>query len=432
MKIGIIGAGQGGLQAGKVLALSGIDVTIFEKSARDELGHDQLDVTEHGFFDEIGVPVPEKAKPAAQATFVGPDTESCFTLNVPDGDRDWSIERRIFSREQVERCEKAGVKFCFNTTVNELITDRDRVIGFIVEGEKFLCDLVIDSSGVSSPLRRSFKGKYGLTEMPKENEIFNIVHTYYEPKEGIALPEKYKYYLKFGLSNGICWCGIEVDGSVSTLIGNIGSLPNEEYERLFALLKENNPIISDKALRGGHSTQIPVRYPAPIMVSEGYATVGDSAFMTIPLLGNGIVSSVRAGQILAEKILENGNADIATLWQYEVEFFKKYGAFFCFIDCIKRGLLKADNDEIKYFFESEIIRDEDLAAVFSGKLPKISPKEFARKVKNLFTIKHSLGIIFKEALKGSSAMLVALEIPAKYDPKTIYPWKQRLENIFNS
>lgn len=428
--IAVIGAGMGGLQAAYTLAKAGCDVTVYEKSDREHLCHDQIDVCEVKLFTDLDIPVPEGSKKSTPCYFVGPNTDKSILLNINEDDRDWSIERRTFGKERTAACEEAGVKFEFGKAVDSLIFEKDAVKGIKIGKKEVLADLVIDASGCNSPFRAEFNGKGGITAKPGSDEIFNVFHSYYEPREGIEYDDKYKFYLKYMGKPGICWCGMEFDGSISTLIGNIGDLTEESYEESFAQLKKDNPIIGDKLIRGGFATSIPVRYPAPIMVSEGYATVGDSAFMTIPLLGNGIANAIRGGQMLAEAIIDDGSVSIYTLWKYQVNYFKKIGALCCFVDFIKRGLISTDNDELTYLFESEIITDEDVDAIFSGHLPNIKPDVIIQKFKKAAKAHGFFGTMLSSALKGAEAMRVAQKIPEDYDVSKVFAWKFKLDSLY--
>lgn len=430
-KIVVIGAGMGGLQAAFALAKEGNDVTVYEKSDRDHLCHDQIDVCEIKLFTDLDIPVPEGSKKSTPCYFVGPFTDKSILLNIDEEQRDWSIERRTFGRERTVACEEAGVKFEFSKKVDSLIFKNDAVVGIKIGKKQIFADLVIDASGCNSPFRESFGGKKGITGKIKSNEVFNIYHSYYEPREGVQYDDQYKFYLKYLGKPGICWCGMEFDGTISTLIGNIGDLSKESYEESFAQLKIDNPIIGDKLLRGGFATSIPVRYPAPIMVSDGYASVGDSAFMTIPLLGNGIANSIRGGQMLADSIISDDSVCVDTLWKYQVTYFKKIGALCCFVDYIKRGLLATDNEELKFLFDCGIVTNEDVDAIFSGRLPNIKPADLVNRLKNGCKAHSFFGTMVGAAVKGLEAMLVALKIPEKYDASKIYEWKFNLDNMFN-
>lgn len=433
MRILVIGAGQGGMQAAKVLAQNGNEVTVFESSPRDSLGHDQIDTVETPLFDDLGIKLPEKAHKSHMATFVAPDGESTLLLSIPEENRDWNIERRYFAKEQVEVCEKSGVEFRFGTPVQSLIFEKDVVKGIRVNDEDIYGDLVIDSSGVFSKFRKSFGGKFGITDVPDEDDIFCVFHGYYEPAEGVELPEQYKFYLKYAGYKGISWCGIENSGDgnqVSVLVGKTGTLSREEIDTAFNKLKEENPVIGEKVIRGGDTAFIPLRYPAPIMVAPGYASVGDCAFMTIPLLGNGIANAIRAGQMLAYAIVENGNTSIETLWKYNVEYYKSVGAVCCFVDFLKRALMSADEKEVSDIIRKNIISDEMLAALFVGSVPKIPVKEIAEKVAGLVKARKVMGMIAANALKGVEAMIYAGAIPKEYNPAMIYKWQYKMESFY--
>ena len=429
-KIVVAGAGQGGIQAAFALAKAGYDVTVYEKSDREHLCHDQIDVCERKLFTDLDIPVPEGSKVSTPCYFVGPFTDKSLLLDINEEERDWSLERRTFARERVAACEEVGVKFEFGKTAEKLITDLNGIKGVVIDGEEVLASLVIDACGCNSPLRESLGGKFGITAKIKSDEVFNIYHSYYEPKEGVVYDDQYKFYLKYLGKPGICWCGMEIDGSISTLIGNIGDLTEESYEESFAQLKRDNPIISDKLLRGGFATSIPVRYPAPIMVANGYASVGDSAFMTIPLLGNGISNAIRGGQMLAEAIIESDSVAVGDLWKYQVRYFNELGALCCFVDYIKRGLLATDNDELKYLFECGIVTNEDIAGIFSGKLNLISPKDLAGRIADAYRTRGFFGTMASAAVKGFKAMVVAFQIPKEYDASKIFAWKYKLDNLY--
>ena len=42
------------------------------------------------------------------------------------------------------------------------------------------------------------------------------------------------------------------------------------------------------------------------MVADGYAAIGDSAFMTVPVIGSGIANALKAAKILADAISSIG------------------------------------------------------------------------------------------------------------------------------
>lgn len=92
------------------------------------------------------------------------------------------------------------------------------------------------------------------------------------------------------------------DETSDVLVGRIGSLSDETYENAIADLKEDNPVIGDKVSGGDAIFEIPVRRPLSNLVANGYVLLGDSACMTIPIIGSGIGSGLKAAKMLADAV----------------------------------------------------------------------------------------------------------------------------------
>lgn len=108
-----------------------------------------------------------------------------------------------------------------------------------------------------------------------------------------------KIYLKHKNENGISWCFLKKDDETSdVLVGRIGSLSDETYENAIADLKEDNPVIGNKVSGGDAIFEIPVRRPLSNLVANGYVLLGDSACMTIPIIGSRIGSGLKAAKCL--------------------------------------------------------------------------------------------------------------------------------------
>ena len=70
------------------------------------------------------------------------------------------------------------------------------------------------------------------------------------------------------------------------LVGKFEPFKKGEVKEFVDYLRTINPIIGKKKVRGGQYAEIPVRQSLAVMTADGYAAIGDSAFMTIPLLGS--------------------------------------------------------------------------------------------------------------------------------------------------
>lgn len=292
---------------------------------------------------------------------------------------------------------------------------------------------MIDSSGLNSPFREEVSDLFGITKRINDDEAFTVYRAFVKPNENAKRPEKHKkkIYLKHLGRPGISWCVCEPDGLINILVGRIGKMSDEELKRSLAELKRTNPIIGDEVVRGGQKARIPVRYPLTKMVGKGYAVIGDAAFMTIPLIGSGMANSLRAGQMLAEEIIKANSISVDTLWKYQVRYYKEIGAEHYMVDCLKRMLLNARNEDIKYVFECGVITEDDMRCISCGEPLKLTPKAVVQKVSKGIKRSGFLISLVGAALKGIKAENTAKKIPARYNEEQIKKWQAKVEKIFS-
>lgn len=382
MKIIFIGAGMASLVASERLARAGYDVSVFEKDAYENLSYDWHDDVNRDAFEMFGLPLPKEGTyfPKRNWTFVPPAERIEVSLHIPEKELDWSTERRILAQQYVDRA-KDVVDFHFSTPVQSLIVENGTVNGIVANGEKFYADLIVDNSGAMSPFRAQLPKSAHVIAEPKSNEIFVAYRAFHKKADGVKDPQNTnKAYLKHLGEEGISWSIIDPAGTVNVLIGRAGELPKETFDRAYKALKASNPIISDEIVRGGRTCIIPIRYPLTHMVADGYAAIGDAAFMTIPMIGSGIENSMKAACILADTIIKSNSVKKEDLWKYEVEYFKLRGGDHVGIDILKRWLLGAAPKDLDWLFEKGVVDDANMAAGATGKLIVLSPKDLVVKV----------------------------------------------------
>lgn len=432
MKIVVIGAGHGGLQAAKELSKNGFEVTVYEKNSPEKVSYDWWDDVEPSVFEELNITLPQNSRKTGRTSFVAPFSETPLYIEKEENADEWSIKRNSFVLLLVKLAQEAGATIKFNTPVQKLIIEDNEVKGVVVNNKKIFSDLVIDSSGIDSVFRKEVAKIFNITEKIDENDVFTVYRAFVKIMDGEKLPEnhKKKVYLKYLGMPGISWCICEPDGLVNILIGRVGNLHESEFNNALLKLKKANPVISDEIVMGGEFGRIPVRHPLTKMVGKGYVTIGDSAFMTIPLTGSGISNSLRAGHILAEEIIKNNSVSVETLWKYQVKYYEKIGAEHFFVDYIKRTLLTSDNENIKYIFESGIITEKDLCNFSSGNILKVTPQEFIFKLSKCIKKSCFVITILSALLKGINAKNQAMKIPQIYDEEKIKLWQTKVERLF--
>ncbi len=169
-------------------------------------------------------------------------------------------------------------------------------------------------------------------------------------------------------------------------------------------------------------------------VADGYVALGDSAFMTMPLMGSGIESSMKAGRMFADYIQENNVAEFTAknMWGFYHRYMTTLGTDFAFVDVLKRWALSLDPKTIDWVFGGGLIEKSDLALVTtdtSGEKPKLSAKSI---IKKAFLLLGHFGLVCKAIgclLRSLKAKNIAKKIPAVYDDKKLAKWTKKYNKI---
>ncbi|MDR3293190.1 MAG: hypothetical protein LBT20_03695, partial [Clostridiales bacterium] len=344
---------------------------------------------------------------------------------------DFRIRRRYLKDILIGRAEDAGAKLLFCHTVDRLILDGLTVKGAVVGAVPVYADLVIDSSGVFSPFRASLPRNAGFTPMPSTKEVFYSYRAICGVNKGEKIPDYFRYYVKCIGKIAIGWYIYDEMTELSDVMFCMSERVSEaEANEAFAFIRQKNPILADDTVVSGKIIPIPVRYPVSKFVLDGYALVGDSAFMTMPLIGSGIGPSMRAGKMLADTVNEKNSVTTESLWDYQVKFFTEIGSKHVQIDIFKRWLLSLKEKDLKFLMESGIITEKDInAAAEAGAAPKISFYDILQKLgiasRNI-ALFSKLG---KVLLTAKTAMDHAAAIPKKYNPKTAAAWSKKLDEL---
>jgi flavin-dependent dehydrogenase len=418
----------------------GFEVVVYEKAeSLDTMRYDWHDDVSPVVFDELGINLPKESAPKRSWTFCSPYEKTIREFSQDESCPDMSVERRPLNRLLFERASKVAT-FVFGKAVTAPVVENNRVVGVMVDGKRVDCDLVVDSAGVYSPVRRNLPKSFGISEIER-GEVFEAYRAFYNRAHNSATP-KYtnKVYMKHLGENGISWTILDHNPTqVNVLVGLVGGLSDEVKNKSIDFMREHNDILGDTVLRGGYNVIIPVRYPATKMVADGYVAIGDSAYMTIPLLGSGIASSMWAGDILAKTIKANMDKGVVdshlfdkeNLWQYQVGIYKKFGAKHLGVDVLKRWLLTQSNEMVDWLFASKVLSNADLQKVASGNLVTITPSAAIEKVMGVGL--GNLPVLLKMnsmVMKSHKANRLGNKIPKTYSPSKINKWEQKVKALY--
>ena len=435
-KIIVAGLGHGGIAAAALIAKAGFDVTVYEQKSEGTLGYDWTDIFAPNALSIAGMDMPpaDKFEYKEDMTFFNPSMTTALRQNVPQDQLEIKMERRDIYDHFIKNALKHGVKIVYDCKVEGPIVLGNRVVGIKTEKGDVYGDLVIDSCGMNSPVRRNLPESFGIEKDVARNEKISIYRAFFNKACDDAVEAKFKVMLFAGGIKGISWVASE-DEYTDLLLGRFEDFDMEEVERFSAYLRESNPRLGTEVVRGGQFVEIPVRQPLSIMVADGYAAIGDSAFMTVPLIGSGIANSLKAAKVLADTVISDKSRSFSaeSLWRYQMGYYKVLGAGLAPLACGKLLLISLSPEEVDYVFEKGIMTADmmTIGADFTGLASvKLDPKELINQAKEVCGDPELLKKIIACGVRMGKAIAACAMMPKKWNAKRVQSWAKVYEYVF--
>ena len=438
-KIIIAGGGHGGITCGAILAKNGYDVTVYERNNENKMGHDWTDIFDPKAFKAVGMEMPPKEMYHFKnnMTFFGPSMSTRLTQNVPEDELEIQMERKDIYKCLVDYATECGVKFEYGVTVEGPVMLGNRVVGIKTDKSTEYADLVIDACGLNSPVRMNLPGYLGIQKEAHEFERFFVYRAFYEKDMSVEVIDKYRVLMFYKGTLGISWVADDGDYT-DVLIGRFNEFGMDEVEKTVNDLRAEFPDLGEKKLRGGQFVQIPVRQPLGVLVADGYAAIGDSAFMTVPIIGSGIANSMKASAILADAIMSDKRESYSakTLWKYQREFYSKFGNGLAPLASIKLLLTKLKPEELDYIFATGILNADDMTitadsiSLFAMVKDMIKPESLKAKIKGLAGNPTVLKKVLCMVKDIAAVTAVTTAMPLQYDLKAVNKWVKAYNACF--
>jgi digeranylgeranylglycerophospholipid reductase len=371
------------------------------------------------------------------------------------------FNRKVAPQRQVNDAKKWGVEFMFGTTAERLLTEGGYITG--VSGRKadgtafsLTARIVVDATGSSSTLRRFMPIE---SKIEKEIDPDDVVGTgryifEFDPAKDDPAYFSPKYCIihldQFIAPAGYAWVFPKGEKKVNIGLGvsNSGLKRrnrrfglNDNLQSLIDKYVADNPVIKNPRQPAGASDsgntkgnwQVPVRRHNDCMVANGFAVVGDAAWMPRPIDAGGISPSIYGGTILGKVVaeaLESGDVSEAGLWKYNVEYMQTHGYPMASFEVLRRYLQTVTNEQINYGMK-HFLSEEDVQAITERKHPEfnrarlMSPGLWLR-VLSQFSL--ARGLRYTVA-KSSALVDINLEFPQA--PAGFEGWQKRLQTELN-
>ncbi len=309
------------------------------------------------------------------------------------------LNRKLLPQRQVKDALEFGVEFKFNLSAERVTSENGYVTGVTGrydDGKPFKAsaNIVIDATGSSSVLRKflpiesyiereidmddiEVTGRYILDfEEGKRDETFFTPDYCLIHLDQFIAPSGYAWIFPKGKTRVNIGLGVSKTGLSRR---NKRFKLNDNLQSLIEKYVKDNPAIRNGRLSAGPgydgnskgNWQVPVRRQNDCMVANGFAVVGDAAWMPRPLDAGGIGPSIYAGVILGKTVaraLETKDYSQEALWDYNVEYMTTHGYQMASFEVLRRYLQALTNEQINYGMK-HFLSEDDVRAISERRHP---------------------------------------------------------------
>lgn len=435
-KIVVAGGGHGGIAVASILSRNGFDVTVYEKNSRENMGYDWTDIFDPKAFAKADIPMPDGSlfEYKENMTFYSPNEKTPIRQQVPEDELEIKMERKDIYNLLIGTAEKNGVKFVYDCNIESAIIKDNRVVGINTAIGEIYGDLIIDACGCESPVRNSLPIEFGIQNQPNKNEKFYVYRAFYNKATENPVKDKYKVCLLPEGKLGIGWVATE-ENYTDLLIGRFEPFDMVEVERTAEYFRNHNESLGIEVVCGGQFVEIPVRQSLSVMVANGYAAIGDSAFMTVPIIGSGIANSLRAAPLLAKAVMDDRSETYTaeTLWKYQYSFYKNWGAGLAPLAAVKLLLTRITPEQLDYIFEKGILtwREMTITADSTSITDFIHPSlDMPKRAVAIVKEVDLLEKLLKVGADIGKVIALCTILPKEYNKAKVKQWAESYDKIF--
>ena len=431
MHILILGGGAASLALAGLIDNSKHRVVIIEQDSPEDFAkkwhwYDNLDVAElrRLGYDYI---LPDSFPKQEERLVSSPSGKFTLRFKMKDNLAYEQVYRpKLLVRLQDKAREKASLRF--DTRAKSLLIENDCVVGVkLQDGHEIRADLTVDCSGLTE-LNQKLLGDYALSD----EETMTVFRGLFPREEKDAPPAADNITLQPSGISGLSRYSIDAAGKTDIFISHIGKAESDWTTQILADIIKENSTWDIPHLKSGKWGEylVPARSPLSQFVFDGYILLGDSACMSVPFTGEGIVNALHGAKILADVINEKEAATAENFWEYQTRYYREAGKNVWRLSVLHRWLMKSPSAILEDLFSSRIFNAKDAQRVFSGQFLSLKPLDILQRSLQLLLHPRLLISIIGMFAHAIWAEECGRSIPTKYDTKKIAAWQQKINRAF--
>ena len=389
----VVGAGTAGCMAAKTIASAGFSVCLIDRKEREDIGNKVCgDAIGKHHFDKLNLAYPkgdELEREIHRVDVHSPDMETTFSIKG-EGLDGFMIDRHLFGQRLLKDASDDGALLEDSTHVLEPVVKEGFVRGVyardLKSGRKieFAARCAVDASGVAAVMRSKLP-----PEMDVETEVGkkDLMVCYREIRmlKGMARePDICDIYFDLEAApGGYCWIFPKAGQKVNVGLGIVGSVRSVNPKEQFHKYVLSRPLFEGSSVIHGGGGVVPTRKPLESMVTNGAVIVGDAGCHVNPIHGGGMGSSMIAGMISGETLIEGLEKDdlsADSLWPANARYMQLYGAKQAGLDIFRIFLQGLNNDDLNYGMMYRLIREEDILKTTLGEAIHLNVTEKTRRI----------------------------------------------------
>ncbi len=443
----VAGAGTGGTIAAYFAAKNGLNVCLIDKKPEtlepakicgDALGNE--------IFDILGIAHPAEEELSCHIKGIklySPDREKCYVIVDPKI-TGYMIDRLKFSQRLLKDAIGAGVvRFLPNTKVLDVVTDGGTVVGVKTKSDRgeemtIHAKIVIDASGLHSPLRKKIKSELIENDLSNDDAAlcYREIVTFPTKAQKIKDPDYLTIIMDQSKApGGYVWYFPKNECTLNIGMGghmDYGARVKELYKSEVFSVFVNTDEVEVLSSAGG---VVSLRRPLWSCADNGIMFVGDAAFHVVPLHGGGIETSMRAGYhaaMTAVKAVENKDYSLNTLWEYNVRIMKGFGSECAGLDLFRKAVQSFSNNDLNFVLKKNLVTVSELLDMSKrGSFYLSFGKMMVRALRGISRFRLLLKLNY---LRTRMARVVTLyrNFPESNDIEQFKSWKSKVQQEIDS